>query len=79
MRPEISHDWADESPEAKARWFQSLTVKERLEIFCELAELALSINPDLPKRKPIPRAPGGVMVLSLDGMTKTHFPPRDEG
>lgn len=63
MKPGISHDWADESPEAKARWFQSLTVKERLDIFCELAELALQANPKLLDAKRAEPVPGRVQVL----------------
>jgi hypothetical protein len=27
----ISHDWNDEILEAKARWFQSLTLQERMD------------------------------------------------
>ncbi|MGE5346954.1 MAG: hypothetical protein ACM3JH_13455 [Acidithiobacillales bacterium] len=47
MIPGVSHDREDESPEAKALWFQSLTVQERLELFDELTELALELNPEL--------------------------------
>ena len=46
----ISHDRSDESPEAKARWFQSLTLAERMDIFCEMTDLALSIRPDLAEK-----------------------------
>jgi hypothetical protein len=47
MRPTVSHDRGDESPEAKALWFQGLTVQERLELFEEITELALALNPAL--------------------------------
>ena len=63
MEPSISHDRAAESPEAKARWFQSLTVGERLDIFCELAEIALAANPSLLDAKDARPIPGRVQVL----------------
>ena len=50
MRPGVSHDRSDESPEAKARWFQSLTLAERMDIFCEMTDLALSVRPDLAEK-----------------------------
>ncbi len=43
----IHHDRRHESLEAKARWFQSLSLDERMDIFCEFTDLALSVNPDL--------------------------------
>ena len=46
----ISHDRSDESLEAKARWFGSLTLAERMDIFCEMTDLALSLRPDLAER-----------------------------
>ncbi len=46
----ISHDRSDESPEAKARWFQSLTLAERMDVFCEMTDMALSLRPDLADR-----------------------------
>jgi hypothetical protein len=63
MANKVSHDRADESLEAKARWFRSLSVEERLEVLCELTDLALSVNPDLPKRKHAESVPGRVQVL----------------
>ena len=47
MTPRVSHDRRDESPEAKARWFQSLPVAERMEIFCSVTDLALAVRPEL--------------------------------
>jgi len=47
MRSGLSHDREDESLEAKALWFQSLTVEERLELFDEITELALELHPEL--------------------------------
>ena len=46
----ISHDRSDESLEAKARWFQSLTLAERMDVFCEMTDMALSLRPDLAEK-----------------------------
>jgi hypothetical protein len=43
----VSHDREDESLEAKALWFQGLTVEERLELFDEVTGLALELNHEL--------------------------------
>jgi hypothetical protein len=50
MDASISHQWSDESIEAKARWFQSLTIQERAELFCNFTELILEINPEIAKK-----------------------------
>ena len=47
----ISHDRSDHTFEAKARWFQSLTLDERMDIFCEMADLVLTVNPSLAEKK----------------------------
>ncbi len=65
MIPSVSHDRSDESPEAKAAWFQSLTVEERMELFCELTELALAARPELLHEKPAAQVAGRVQVLEL--------------
>jgi len=65
MIPSISHDRSDESHEAKAAWFQSLTVEERMELFCELTELALTARPELLHAKPAVQVAGRVQVLEL--------------
>jgi hypothetical protein len=41
----ISHDLNDESLEAKARWFQSLSISERMDLLCEFTDLILENNP----------------------------------
>jgi hypothetical protein len=47
----ISHDRRDETLDAKARWFQSLSLEERMDLLCEFTDLALEINPNLPDAK----------------------------
>ncbi len=63
MNITISHDFREESIEAKARWFQSLSVEERMEMLCAFTELILSNNPDIVDKKDAPSAPGRVRVL----------------
>ncbi len=43
----VSHDWKSETLEAKARWFQSLPIEERMRIFDEFTEMILEINPSI--------------------------------
>jgi hypothetical protein len=61
----ISHDRSEESLQAKVRWFQSLTVQERMEILCEMTDLALALNPDLPDQKDAQPVPGRLCVVEL--------------
>ena len=64
----ISHDRSDHSFEAKARWFQSLTLEERMDIFCEMADLVLTVNPKLGEKKALENArqiQGRVRILQL--------------
>jgi hypothetical protein len=63
MGKRISHDWKDESPESKARWFQSLSYSERMDIFCALSDLILENNPNIIKQKDAQPVPGRVQVL----------------
>ena len=47
MTPLIPHDWDEKTSEAKARWFQSLSPQERLEVFDGWMEIIFAIRPDL--------------------------------
>ena len=61
---QISHDINDESIEAKVRWFRSLPLSERMEIFCNYTDLALELNPDLVGKKDAQSTKGRVRILS---------------
>jgi hypothetical protein len=61
----ISHDWQDESLEAKARWFRTLTPEERLEYLIEMTNLILENNPGIADRKYAEPLPEGVRVVKL--------------
>lgn len=64
MKPAIRHDRQEESMEAKARWFQSLSMAERMEAFCSFTDLALSVNPRLKDRRHAQPVAGRIQVLS---------------
>jgi len=64
MDKAISHDRKEESAEAKARWFQSLSLSERMEVFCSFTDLALMANPSLQERKHAQPVTGRIQVLS---------------
>jgi hypothetical protein len=50
--------------EAKTLWFRSLTMSERMEIFNEFTDLALSANPSLKRRINAKPATGRVQIFS---------------
>jgi len=60
----IGHDRNQESIEAKARWFRSLSMADRMEVFCSFTDLALSVNPELKDRNHAQPIAGRVQVLS---------------
>jgi hypothetical protein len=60
----VSHDWAEETREAKAQWFRSLRMADRMQLLCELTDLALAINPSLPEKNRAQSTPGRIQVLS---------------
>jgi hypothetical protein len=63
----VSHSRDDESFQEKARWFQSQTLEQRMEIFCEMSELILANRPELVRDKPHAEpVPGRVQVLELE-------------
>jgi hypothetical protein len=62
--PSISHDRREESPIAKARWFQKLTLKERADLLCYFTDLVLENNPKVAERKNAQPVAGRIRVLS---------------
>jgi len=45
MTGSVSHDIRDESMEAKARWFQPLSLEERMDVFVAFTNLILKTIP----------------------------------
>lgn len=62
----VSDDRSEETPEAKARWFHSLPMSERMELLCAFTDLALAANPDLMERKAAQPFEGRTQVLSAE-------------
>ena len=60
MRSTISHDWQDETSEAKARWFQSLSLHERMDMLCWFTDMVLSANPRMREQKDVEPVAGRV-------------------
>jgi hypothetical protein len=61
----VSHDFEEESIDAKARWFGSLSLEERMEILESWTELVLQNNPSLIGVKDAIPVEGRVRVLEL--------------
>jgi hypothetical protein len=59
----ISHDRKEETPEAKARWFQCLEMSDRMELLCAFTDLALAVTPSLQERKHAQSIAGRIQIL----------------
>jgi hypothetical protein len=66
VKESISHSFDDESIEAKARWFKSLSVEERMDVFVAFTNLILEINPGIVKKKHDRPASERIRVLSKE-------------
>jgi hypothetical protein len=61
----ISHNRDKETLEAKVRWFQSLTLEERMDLLCAFTEFILVVNPKIVEKRYSEPTEGSVHVLSL--------------
>jgi hypothetical protein len=64
MKESVSHSFADESIDAKAKWFQSLSLEERMKVFVSFMKLILENNPEIANKKHDRPASERVRVLS---------------
>ena len=64
MEVSISHDRREETPEAKARWFRSLSIEERMEMLCAFTDLVLTVNPKIAESKDAQQIKGRIRILS---------------
>jgi hypothetical protein len=64
MTPYVSHSREEETPEAKARWFQSLSMNERAEVLFDFMDLALSINPRIADYKNAEQIRKGIRIIT---------------
>ena len=60
----LSHDWQEETIEAKARWFQSLSFTERMDLLCWFTDLVMVANPQIKELKDAQPIAGRVRVLT---------------
>jgi hypothetical protein len=66
MTESISHSFADESIEAKAKWFKTLSIEERMNMLVEFTSLILENNPEVAKKKHVRPASDRIRVLSKE-------------
>jgi hypothetical protein len=64
MEQSVSHNRQQETLEAKARWFQSLSLAERMELLCAFTDLVLENNPKIASAKDAQSSPGRILVLT---------------
>jgi hypothetical protein len=62
--PSVSHSQEEETPEAKARWFKSLPMEERMRIFCDMCDMIIAVRPDVLEAKNAQPVSGRVRVLT---------------
>lgn len=64
VSPSVTYNREEESLEAKARWFQGLSLTERMELLCWFTDLILTANPSIVERKDAQPIAGRVRVLT---------------
>jgi len=64
MKTLFSHDRREETPEAKARWFKSISLEERMEMLCAFTDLILTVNPRIVETRDAQQTKRRVRVLS---------------
>ncbi|PID55689.1 hypothetical protein CSB45_14750 [candidate division KSB3 bacterium] len=64
MKPTISHQWQDETIEAKTLWFRALPLDERMDMLCMFTDLILSVNPTIVEQRGAQSLTGRIQELS---------------
>lgn len=67
MQTAVSHDRAAETPEAKARWFRSLSMQERMDLLCEYTGLIFAVNPHIADAKNAEQTGDHIRILTCRG------------
>jgi hypothetical protein len=62
----ISHSREEETLEAKARWFRSLSLEQRIDVFCEMTELILQNNPQAAEKEIEYPSSRSIQILSIE-------------
>ena len=65
MEERVTNGRNEESTEAKARWFQSLSLVERMDYLCAVTDLVFQTNPQIARKKHVESITGRVRVLTL--------------
>lgn len=65
MTLSVSHSREQETAKGKARWFQSLSLTERMDYLCFITDLILENNPDVILKKNAQSTSDGICVLSI--------------
>ena len=60
----VSHRREEEEPEAKARWFHSLSITERMELLCSFTDLILAVNPNIADQKDAQQTTERIRIVS---------------
>ncbi len=47
----ISHNVDSEFLESKSKWFKSLSMEDRMQIFCEYTDMAFALNPNIAEKR----------------------------
>jgi hypothetical protein len=66
MKESVSHRFAEESIDAKAKWFKSLSIEERMNVFVAFTRLIRENNPEIAKKKHDRPASERVRILSKE-------------
>ena len=64
MNKQLTHSRQAETIEAKARWFQSLSLKERAELLTSFTDMILEVNPKIVDQKNAQPIKGRIRVVS---------------
>jgi uncharacterized ferritin-like protein (DUF455 family) len=64
MKVNVIHSRDAETIEAKALWFQSLSIEERMDVFCSFTDLILQNNPGILESKNAEPVAGRIQVLT---------------
>lgn len=66
MLHEVVYTRNEETDEAKARCFQSLSLlEERMDLLCEFTDLILAVNPNIGEQRHAQSVTGRIQVLTL--------------
>jgi hypothetical protein len=59
----ISYNFESESLESKSKWFKSLSMEDRMQIFCEYTDIAFALNPNIAEKRDAQSITGRIQVL----------------